>query len=95
MNVDRKLYSASLFATFSTLKRSFTFALSLWNRLSAPKPRSKMWRGATRGGLFTSSSVPSAGMTSRLAPRSDDEQLEIGESGVATVLPQNRPIAAC
>jgi hypothetical protein len=34
-------------------------------------------------------------MTNRFAPRSDDEQLSIGESRVATVLPQNRPIAAC
>ena len=36
VNVDRKLYSACLFATLTTPKRTRTFALSVWNRLSMP-----------------------------------------------------------
>src|SRR5437764_903994 len=84
--VDRKLYRPSLFATFRTLNRSLTFALVPPNRLSLPNPRSTMCLGATRGGLFTSSSAPSAGITSLVAPRFDDEQLPIGESGVCRPL---------
>ena len=49
----------------------------VWSRLSTPIPRSKRFREAIRGGLFTSSSVPGAGSARRVAPRFD-EQLVIG-----------------
>ena len=40
-------------------------------------------------------SVPSAGITRRVAPRFDESQLVSGALGVAKVLPQKRPMAAC
>ena len=76
------------------MRRARTFALPAWNRLSTPIPRSNRWRGAIRGGLVTSSSVPSAGIFRRVAPP-PESQLVIGLSRVATVLPQKNPMAAC
>ena len=54
-------------------------------------------RGAIRGGLLTSSSVPSAGIRSRLALTLDAVHCASlsGLSRVATVPPQEKPIAAC
>ena len=61
-----------------TLNRSCTLVLSPWNRLSTPIPRSNRCRGAIRGGLVTSSSVPSAGIRSRVAPPPDVRSSVIG-----------------
>ena len=47
-----------------TLNRTRSFVLSPRSRLSAPKPRSNKWRGAMRGGLFTSSRSRRPGSTS-------------------------------
>ena len=48
-----------------------------------------------RGGFATSSSVPSAGITSRVVPRFDNPHDVMGNVGAATVPPQNNPMAAC
>src|SRR5215813_13418785 len=57
-------------------------------------PTSKMCRGATRDGLRSSSAVPSGGILNRVAPKLELQE-PIPLSGVATWLPQKKPIAAC
>ena len=54
-----------------------------------------MLRGAILGGLWSSSSVPSAGILTRSAPRVAEPEDVIGLVGVANTLPQNNPICAC
>src|SRR5881397_1045325 len=63
-------------------------------KLSVPMPRSKMCRGAIRDGLRSSSAVPWAGILNRVAPKLELHEL-IPLFGVATWLPQKKPIAAC
>src|SRR5262245_44216360 len=67
LNVERKLYKATLSVRLITLKRKRSLFFSVRSRLSTPTPRSNRWRGATRAGLLSGSSVPAAGTTIRLA----------------------------
>src|SRR5215831_711391 len=63
-------------------------------RSSVPMPISKMCRGAMRAGLRSLSAVPSAGILNRVAPKLVLHDV-IPLLGVATWLPQKKPIAAC
>src|SRR5205085_251119 len=66
LNVERKLYKASLFVRLMMLNRTRSLDLSPRSKLSVPRPRSRRWRGATRLGLVNGSPAPAAGTTSRL-----------------------------
>ena len=57
--------------------------------------KSNKLRGVMRGGFVSSFSFPSAGITTRNAPRFTEPHARIGDVGVANVLPQNSPICAC
>src|SRR5271167_1982715 len=58
--------------------------LSVLNRLSSPIARSKRFRGAIRGGLWSSFSVPGAGTLVSVEPNCDARQVKgSGEVGVA------------
>src|SRR5262245_23311439 len=95
LNVDRKLYSATLFVRLMTLNRRRSLFLSVRNRLSIPTPRSNRSRGATRDGLFRGSPVPAAGTTSRLAAILLGAQLVKPAVAVAATPPHDTPAAAC
>src|SRR2546426_7275097 len=87
--------SATLFVRVEIVNRSLMCDGSCrLRRLSVPMPRSKMCRGAIRDGLRSSSAVPWAGILNRVAPKSELHEL-IPLFGVATWLPQKKPIAAC
>ena len=49
-------------STLMTVKRALQRKRSPWNRLSWPTARSNRLRGAMRGGLWSSFSVPGAGI---------------------------------
>ena len=57
-----------------------TLYLSPWNRLSCPTARSKRFRGAMRGGLWSSFSVPGAGILTRVDPYCDAGQGDRAEA---------------
>src|SRR5262249_53171009 len=95
LNVDRKLYSATLFVRLMTLNRRRSLFLSARNRLSIPTPRSIRSRGATRDGLFKGSPVPAAGTTSRLAIMLLGAQVVKPPATVAATPPHDTPAAAC
>ena len=65
LNVDRKLYSATLLVMLAMSKDAVNFScFSVWNRLSVPRPTLKTLRGFTRSGLWSSFSVPVCGSVS-------------------------------
>ena len=85
LNVDKKLYSATLFVMLMPVKRSVTFVCSPRRRLSVPTLKSNKLRGATRGGFVSSFSVPSAGIRILRAPRFDEAHVVMGVFSVAKV----------
>src|SRR2546430_15236278 len=58
LNVERKLYKASVLVRLMMLNRRRSFDLSPRSRLSVPIPTSNRCRGATRLGLFRGSPAP-------------------------------------
>ena len=66
-----KLYNATLFATLMTVTRALHLNRSPWKRLSSPRLRSKRLRGAMRFGLWSSFSVPGAGILMKVDPYTD------------------------
>ncbi|MGI8469648.1 MAG: hypothetical protein ACR2N3_14480 [Pyrinomonadaceae bacterium] len=57
LNVELKLYSATLLVRLANVKRAETFALSERKILSAPKLKSNKFRGAILGGFVSSFSA--------------------------------------
>src|SRR5450432_1718709 len=74
------------------VRRKLTLYLSPRNMLSCPRATSKRFRGAIRGGLWSSPSLFGTGICSKVDPNCDTEHgLGRGCVGVARCDPQNRP----
>src|ERR1051325_8047321 len=95
LNVDRKLYSATLLVMLPTSTDAVHFAcFSEWKRLSDPMPTLKTCRGLTRSGLWSSSSWPACGSVSNFDVRGP-LQAVMGLSNDAKTPLQARPIVVC
>ena len=77
------------------VSRRLTLYLSPRKMLSWPTARSKRLRGAIRGGLWSSFSVPGAGIETNVEPYCDGAQLVKGDVNVGNTLPQCRPACIC
>ena len=94
----KEIVGASLLVMLTADKRRLHLCLSPLKRLSSPTETSKRLRGAMRGGLWSSFSVPGAGIVTYLDLYSFAGQRRLGTDpivGVANTPPQESPAWNC
>ena len=92
LNVESKLYRASVFVKLITLKRSRSFVRGVASRLSNPTPTFRTLRGAIRPGFVSGFHAAGETRLTRDAVRVPLHAV-IGLVSVAATPPQDRPIA--
>src|SRR5579875_661220 len=95
LNVERKLYSATLFVMLVTPNVAFSLYRSPWKRLSHPPDMSNVLWGAMRCGFRSGLNVPGAGMLNSGDDSWFGAQLVSGFASVARWFPQVSSICCC